>query len=108
MKHREINKYNVGVVIRNGEYEEKQLLYTASFLYNSELRGKRTYLSIEPEDPDHADYSYDLRFDEDYDHDLQMTFLTLWAENHWTGENGSWKLIGITITSIDEWDKEGE
>lgn len=100
-------EYTVSVEIRSQSGETRTLEYEASFYYDEGLRGKKTYLDISPVNSiGTADYYFDLRFEPDYDRDRKICFLATWADYNWTGDRGSWKLVGCNIHFVKETEKD--
>lgn len=83
--------YHLIVIIETKNREIKTLQYDAWFSTNPGDYGNRTYLSIGD------DLYYDLRYQEDYNPKKEILYLTKWASERWTGENGSRKLICIQV-----------
>lgn len=73
-----------------------QMDYKCTFLTDTVGYGKKTYLDIQSL-KNGADHYYDLRYEKEYHKGEEFSFLAMWAENYWNGENGAYKLIECTI-----------
>ena len=90
--------YKLKVEIRDPETNDIETLYRPDvwFSTDDENYGNGTYLKID------GSHYYDIRYDTSYDPKHEMAYITQWAENYWSGENGAWKLHSIDIERVEE------
>lgn len=75
---------------------------TANFAYDPETYGNGYSVSINGKDFFNV---YDLRYNHEFNRKNKILWLATWAENYWSGENGSWKLRSLKISRVSG--KEG-
>ena len=76
--------------------------YDVSFSYDPSQYGNGTYMYCENHNPEYTDYSFDIRYDQEYSEDEQKQFILNWALNTWNGEKGSYRITQISIKEMDE------
>ncbi len=92
--------YKMKVKIENPKTEKGMcgklyLELQCSFSYDENQYGNGHYLDIKM--PEGYKNSYDIRYDKTFNRKNKISYLTKWAENYWSGENGEYKLKSITI-----------
>ena len=89
-------KYKLEVSIVNPEDANnvKDLAFDVSFYCNG------YGVVITRDEGEYFELSYDLRYDKDFHKDKKEEWIMNWANNYWTGENGSFKLQKITIARV--------
>lgn len=89
-------QYTMSVTIKSEDGEVKIFDFPdVWFSTDDEGYGNRTYLRV-----DNYKY-YDIRYDTSYSSNQEIAYLSQWASNYWSGENGAWKLVGIKIERKD-------
>lgn len=84
-------EYHLIAIIETKDKQIKTLQYEIQFSTDPEDYGNGTYLRIGD------DLYYDIRYDMNYNPKREILYLTEWASNRWSGENGSRELITIQI-----------
>lgn len=95
-------KYLMNVIIGDpntepGMVSDMLLKFRCYFIKDDEGYGKKTYLSIVGE---HSGKCIDLRYDKNYHRGKEKEYLEYWANNYWTGKNGSWEIKELTIEEM--------
>lgn len=95
-------KYRIQILIENPENkdENRTLNLKCFFIKDDEGYGKKTYLSIFGEHNPFKQY-IDLRYDKNYHRGQEKEYLEYWANNYWTGKNGSWEIRSLNITEVE-------
>lgn len=66
-----------------------------NFSYNPDTYGNGYYVSIQSKD--FYKQLIDLRYDKTFDRNNKEKWLKEWANNYWTGENGTWSIKHLEI-----------
>ena len=87
-------KLVVKVVNPTDQTDEHEYKYDVRYSTDPSNYGNGTYLSIG------EDKYYDIRYDQEYHQGHEIEYLTTWACNYWSGENGSYKLTEISVKTV--------
>lgn len=63
--------------------------------------GNKTYLKVKGVNGTMFDRLYDIRYDTEYRSDEQEKYLVKWANRYWSGKNGAFKLVDISIEEVE-------
>ena len=80
----------------------KDLNFTVTFTQSDiDGYGNGYYMDIESDSPIKYGGEYiDLRYDIDFTLDVTLEYITKWVNQRWTGNKGSYKVVGISILEI--------
>lgn len=59
--------------------------------------GNDTYMLVKSRDSGSFEQYYDIRYDKEFNKNKPEVFIINWVYNFWSGENGSWNIIGCSI-----------
>ena len=92
-------KYIMNVVVQNPRNKETESYnLDCTFCFDKNGYGNKYYLMIDCTNHREIGFpNYDLRYDETFDSEHKVEFLTRWAEDYWSGKNGAWEVIDIRI-----------
>ena len=97
-------EYQMRVVIEDHNVEpgivaERIFDLDCNFNHHPNQYGNGYYLSISGKD--FYEQIIDLRYDRSFDRNNPDVWLSNWAHNYWSGENGAWAVKHLEITPID-------
>lgn len=95
--------YNVTYhIAKAGTGESMTVKATVEFACNPEDYGNGYYMGIRSKNEPFGFSSYDIRYDTGFDRNQKITYIARFFDHRYTGNNGSWKLIGIRIWEAEE------
>lgn len=99
-------KYKMQVTItgkdyNTGEDSEMTLDLTAEFSHDPNQYGNGYFAGISGKGMMFGCEGYDIRYDKSFRSNKKELWLTNWAHNRWSGENGAWKVKSLTIEHMD-------
>lgn len=59
--------------------------------------GNDTYMTVKSRNGDSFEQCFDIRYDKTFDKNKPEVFILNWVYNYWSGENGSWSILGCSI-----------
>lgn len=93
-----LKTYRLRAVIHHPDNEDAkhEYNYLVNFFQDENGYGNKTYMQLATED--HKPFKYfDLRYNNVYDSNAQISFICMWADAYWNGKDGSWKLESIEV-----------
>ena len=95
MKDLTTRNYHVLVTLADPNSTEiEDYMYDPYFCTDDDDYGNGTYLWWT------CDNGYDIRYDTDYDPDHEIAYLADFMDRRWSGKNGAWKLVSVSIARI--------
>lgn len=73
-----------------------------AFAYDPEGYGNGYSMGIESKDEAFGFSAYDIRYDTGFDRNQKITYVARFYDHRYTGNNGSWKLLGIRIWEYED------
>ena len=97
-----VEVYELKIKIKDPESGDvKQKEFSVSFSYDEKQYGNGHSMYVKLENSNtHWDQLYDIRYDKTFSKDAKMQYITHWAFNNWSGENGSWKIVKLSIECL--------
>lgn len=80
--------------------KRKELKLKASLVKSDSGYGNDTYLVINSRDGGSFEQCMDIRYDTSFRRDKAEVYIVSWAYSCWTGENGSWSIVGCSIRDV--------
>jgi len=90
-------QFNVTLYLNDGNGKSVSYKGTAEFGKKEGDYGNGYWMFISMETEPFGGQAYDIRYDTDFRSDRMIAYLTTFFSSRFTGENGSWKMIGIRI-----------
>lgn len=96
---KELKSYNLKVSIHHPEKAEMKYTYEyiVNFFKDEKGYGNKSYMQLAHTDGTPFNY-FDLRYNNAYDPNYQISFIALWADTYWSGNDGAWVLDGLVIS----------
>lgn len=98
----EDGKYKVTYHLSNDEGEAYTGTAIVSFARRVDDYGNGYHMGIDSKDEAFGFSSYDIRYDTGFDRNQKITYIARFYDSRYTGNNGSWKLLGIRIWEYEE------
>lgn len=80
--------------------KRKEFKLMAHLVKSDSGYGNDTYLVIKSRDDSTFEQCMDIRYDTNFRRDKAEVYIVNWVYSYWTGENGSWNVVGCSIRDI--------
>ena len=90
-------QFNITLYLNDGDGKAETFKGTAEFAKKKDDYGNGYHMFIKMATEPWGGQSYDIRYDTDFHSNRMIEYLTGFFSNRFTGENGSWKMVGIRV-----------
>lgn len=91
-------KFLLDVSIMSPEMtQRKELKLQVNLVKSNSGYGNDTYMLIKSRDGGSFEQYIDIRYDKDFHKDKPEVYIVNWVYSYWTGDNGSWNVVGCSI-----------
>lgn len=102
----DMESYRVTYKIHGISFEDDKTEMTVEetveikFSYDDEDYGNGYYMAEKGKSVPFGTGYYDIRYDTDFNPDEKMTYIVSCYQNRYSGKDGKWKLLGISVEEL--------